>query len=64
MVWPNYVKDHAYLFRNGDVEGEYDEGKLKDLGIHGAPSEAAGNMTKCLEWAYDVISKALEDFKE
>jgi len=64
VVWPNYVKDHAYLFLNGDVEGDYDEGKLKHLHIHGAPREASANMTKCLEWAYDVVEKALEDFKE
>lgn len=64
VVWPNYVKDHAYLFQSGDVEGHPNEMKLHELNIHCVPSEAMSNMTKCLEWAYDVVEKALEAFKE
>lgn len=64
MVWPNYVKDHAYLFKQGDVEGELDEQKTNELKIHAMPQAAQGNMTACLEWAYDLIERALEDFKE
>lgn len=52
------------MFEYGNVEADYDTGKLKGLGINGAPSPAQENMTKCLEWAYGVVEKALADFRE
>ncbi|KAK5136878.1 hypothetical protein LTR08_001800 [Meristemomyces frigidus] len=64
VVWPNYVKDHAYLFSNGDVEGEPAAEMVEALGIETLPRGAQSDMTKCLEWAYGVLEKALEDFKE
>jgi nicotinamide/nicotinate riboside kinase len=64
IVWPNYVKDHAFLFKHGDVEGEFDEARLKKLGIHAMPPEGEGNMTACLQWAYEIVEKALHEFKE
>ena len=59
IVWPNYVKDHAFLFNDGDVEGDFREGVLRDLGLAAGPREAQGNMTKCVEWAVDVVDEAL-----
>lgn len=64
VVWPNYVQDHAFLFKDGDVEGELDEAKLKELDLHALPLDVQGNMTACLEWAYTIIEKALKDFRE
>ncbi|KAF2768198.1 P-loop containing nucleoside triphosphate hydrolase protein [Teratosphaeria nubilosa] len=63
VVWPNYVKDHAFLFRGGDVEGELDVQKLESLGIHAMPTEAQGNMTACLKWGYHHIEHALSEFQ-
>ncbi len=60
MVWPNYVKDHAFLFKEGNVEGDLDETRLQHLGIRGMPSNAQENMTACMHWAYGVIEEALE----
>ncbi|KAF2096727.1 P-loop containing nucleoside triphosphate hydrolase protein, partial [Rhizodiscina lignyota] len=51
VVWPNYVKDHSFLFRNGDVEGELNEGVCTELGIVGMPKGLEGNMTGVFEWA-------------
>lgn len=59
IVWPNYVKDHAFLFEDGNVEGEFREDVLKEIGILAAPREAQGNMTKCVEWAVAVVDEAL-----
>jgi len=64
VVWPNYVLEHAFLFKDGNVEGELDESKLQDLKIHAAPLEAQVDMTACVRWAYEMLEKALEDFKE
>lgn len=55
VVWPNYVKDHAFLFENGNVESDYAQDVCSRLGILGMPRNAEGNMTKCFEWAYEHI---------
>ena len=60
IVWPNYVKDHSFLFKDGHVDGELDEGVCKSVGIHGMPREAEVNMTKCLRWAFGVLERAIE----
>ncbi|KAK6438374.1 ribosylnicotinamide kinase [Oleoguttula sp. CCFEE 5521] len=60
IVWPNYVKDHAFLFQHGDVNGELDEAALTKLGIEGMPMSARGDMTACLKWAYEIVQRALQ----
>lgn len=59
IVWPNYVKDHAFLFKDGNVEGEMDEALCRQLDIDGMPSEAEGNMAVCLQWAFGVLGDKL-----
>lgn len=59
VVWPNYVADHKFLFRDGDVEGELDEGVCKAIDIHGMPREAEEDMGKCLEWALGVLEDVI-----
>jgi nicotinamide/nicotinate riboside kinase len=62
IVWPNYVRDHAFLFKDGDVEGQIDGEVLTKLNIHAMPESAHGNMTACLQWAYDIFEEALQEF--
>lgn len=64
VVWPNYVKDHAFMFKGGDVEGEYDEEQLQKLKIRAAPEAALKDMTKCAQWAFDILDEALDSFTE
>lgn len=59
VVWPNYVKEHAFLFKDGNVEGEMKQDVLDRLVIHPMPYEAQGNMTACVKWAYNVLEEAL-----
>ncbi|PSK37275.1 Nicotinamide riboside kinase [Elsinoe australis] len=59
VVWPNYVKDHAFLFGDGDVEGEVRSELCKGLGIEVMPDTAQGNMTQCLQWAYLMLEEEL-----
>lgn len=59
IVWPNYVKDHAFLFHDGDVEGQLREDVSQKLDIKAMPKDAQGNMTACLEWAYEMVSGCL-----
>lgn len=62
IVWPNYVKDHEFLFEEGKVDGELDEKVLEKFDIQAMPNEAQGNMTACLQWANDVLDEALDAF--
>ncbi|OCL10681.1 P-loop containing nucleoside triphosphate hydrolase protein [Glonium stellatum] len=57
VVWPNYVKDHAFLFEDKDVHGRLDSKVCREIGILGMPDEAEGNMGKCLEWAVQALEK-------
>jgi nicotinamide/nicotinate riboside kinase len=59
IVWPNYVKDHKYLFHNDDVEGEVRDEVVSDLGIDIMPAEKQGDLSACLEWAYNKLETAL-----
>jgi nicotinamide/nicotinate riboside kinase len=59
IVWPGYVRDHRFLFADGNVEGEPDEPTIARLGIDVAPKEAGYDMTKALEWAAEILMKAL-----
>ena len=64
VVWPNYVKDHAFLFEDENVEGELNKEVSDALGITGVPSDIKDNLTACLEWAYEVIEEALQPNKK
>jgi nicotinamide/nicotinate riboside kinase len=60
IVWPNYVKDHSFLFRHGDVNGEVDDQVLKKLGIEAMPKDAAEDMSACFNWAAGILLKKIE----
>lgn len=57
IVWPNYVHDHAFLFKDGDVEADFDEAACHAAGVQPVPR--AMNMTKTLDWASSVIQSHL-----
>jgi nicotinamide/nicotinate riboside kinase len=61
IVWPNYVKDHQYLFQNDDVEGDVNGELVNDLGIDVMPAEKQGDLSACLAWAYDKLETALRN---
>ncbi|KAK4994742.1 ribosylnicotinamide kinase [Elasticomyces elasticus] len=64
VVWPNYVKDHAFLFKDGDVEGDLDEDVVERLAIDTMPIDAQGNMTACLRWAYKTVMEVMERYHD
>lgn len=57
VVWPNYVKDHAFLFKDGDVEGEINTELCQQLNIRPMAREAQYSMTACLRWAYGILEQ-------
>ncbi|KAK3713769.1 ribosylnicotinamide kinase [Vermiconidia calcicola] len=60
IVRPNYVKDHAFLFKDGNVEGELQHDVVDNLDIKPMPVGAQEDMTAMLRWAYAVVDDALE----
>ncbi|KAF2433100.1 P-loop containing nucleoside triphosphate hydrolase protein [Tothia fuscella] len=61
VVWPNYVKDHSFLFEQGDVNGEVNKAVLDRLGIAAMPRDAVEDMTTCFEWACNLLSEKIEE---
>ncbi|KAF2866096.1 P-loop containing nucleoside triphosphate hydrolase protein [Massariosphaeria phaeospora] len=59
VVWPNYVKDHKFLFEGLDVERELNEKLCTEVGIEGMPREAEENMSNCLVWAVQKLERVI-----
>lgn len=60
IVWPNYVKDHGFLFVGGNVEGSVRKDVVDELGIVVCPGEGEWGVERVLVWAVEVIKKALQ----
>ncbi|KAM3521720.1 hypothetical protein MY4038_008923 [Beauveria bassiana] len=61
VVWPNYVKEHAWLFENGDVEGEYRQEVLQKEDIVVPKGGALDpDMAETLQWMVDIILTELQ----
>ncbi|OLN92069.1 Nicotinamide riboside kinase [Colletotrichum chlorophyti] len=61
IVWPNYVDAHAWLFKDGNVEGSLDENVLGEKGIKAQVGKGVDiDMETTLEWTVDTIIAELE----
>jgi len=59
IVWPNYVKEHAFLFEGGDVEAEVLPEQEQRLALHVMPEKFQADLTSCLDWACQVVYSAV-----
>jgi nicotinamide/nicotinate riboside kinase len=65
IVWPNYVEDHAWMFEDGNVEGQFKEDVLKETGIHAQTQKDPDvDMETTLKWAVEVVMKSLEELSK
>lgn len=65
IVWPNYVRDHRWLFEEGDVEGRVDDKVVKREGIRvydgGEEKERMDvGMEGVLEWIVGEVVRELK----
>ena len=60
VVWPNYVEEHAWMFEDGNVEGEYRWDVLEREGIKVQRVSLDGDMEKTLEWTVDALLEELQ----
>lgn len=59
IVWPNYVNDHKFLFKDGNVDGPLDGVVCDKIGVKGMPKEAQESMKICLEWAIGILEEVI-----
>jgi nicotinamide/nicotinate riboside kinase len=66
IVWPNYVKEHAFLFEGADVERRVNEEVAREKGIEYMKGVDAGDedMGKVLEWAVQLLMKKVPEIAE
>ena len=55
VVWPNYVREHAGLFKNGDVEGKLKEEVERERGIK--CQELEWGLDEVLEWVVGLVAE-------
>ena len=59
IVWPNYVKDHKWMFESGDVEGALREDVVKETGIKSQVDGVDRDMETTLRWAVHTLMDQL-----
>ena len=50
IVWPNFVKNHGFLFVDGDVQGQVNGAVAKDLGIDVVPGMGQRALEETLQY--------------
>jgi len=70
VVWPNYQREHSWMFINGDVAGMViDQNRVRDQAVMVCPGKGQSNMGNILMWALERIVDMLstgfqEDFRK
>lgn len=63
IVWPNYVEDHKFMFKEEDVEGELKKSVVEDWKINFPEGGLDVDMATTLKWAVELLIKKLPAFK-
>ena len=61
VVWPEYVEEHGFLFKNQDVNESVDEETAKREGIEFCPEE---NVEEMLKWTVRTMMDSLHKFRQ
>lgn len=61
IVWPNFVKEHAFLFEGGDVQASVREDVAAMEGIEVVPGMGQRGLEDTLDWVFAILRKGLED---
>jgi nicotinamide/nicotinate riboside kinase len=59
VVWPNYVKDHEWMFENGDVEGIFKNGVVGNGAIRCQEGGVDVDIDTTLRWAVELLMEEL-----
>lgn len=62
VVWPNYARDHAWMYRGGDVDaGVFDDERCRDEHVLVCPGQGNWEMDRCLGWGVERLKGAVEE---
>ena len=59
IVWPNYVKEHGFLFHGRDVQGKVIDHAAAQAGIDIVPGMGYWNLPDTLTWIVGLVSDRL-----
>ena len=60
-VWPNFVKEHAFLFEGGDVQAGVREDVAGMEGIEIVPGMGQRGLEETLNWVFGILKERLEN---
>ena len=60
IVWPNYVKEHGFLFEGGDVQASVRDDVASQERIEVVPGMGQGSLEETLLWVTGVLRTALK----
>ncbi|KAL8797161.1 MAG: hypothetical protein Q9195_000628 [Heterodermia aff. obscurata] len=59
IVWPNYVKNHKFLFHNDNTEGPVDDEISKSLDIDVVPGMGMKTLEETLLWVVELLKRKM-----
>lgn len=60
IVWPNYERDHKWMFEGGDADGGEVRGRVGEMGINIAPGKGETEMEGLLRWGFGVLGDEIK----
>jgi nicotinamide/nicotinate riboside kinase len=60
VVWPAYVEEHGFLFKEGNVDGDVDEDVARKLGLEVCPGAGKLKINDMLEWLVRLLKEQIE----
>lgn len=61
IVWPNYVEEHKWMFKEDNVEGDLKNDVVQQMGIHTQEGGVDVDMTATLKWAVGILMKQIPE---
>ena len=57
VVWPNYVAEHKWMFKDGDVDNGELEGRVQEERILVGPGKGERGISELLTWFVETIER-------
>ena len=61
IVWPAYIREHSFLFRNNDVEGEVNDQVASAYAISVCPNKGLWSLGEIMQWVLTLTIQALSE---
>jgi nicotinamide/nicotinate riboside kinase len=65
VVWPNYAREHAWMFEDGDVDrGEVKQAAVRRQSVVVGPGYGEKGVGELLEWSLGVLEREIAEHVE